>query len=75
METNEYQSIIFAAKQCAFEVLKLCHLLASPCPLFLHKFLSFYCQFEGKRLIINFHWLGFCLKSFYELHMSVNGFM
>ena len=30
---------------------------------------------KKKRLIINFHWLEFCLKSFYELHMSFNVFM
>ena len=42
-------------------------------PLFLNQviLLSFY----EKRLIINFHSLEFCLKSFYELHMSFNGFM
>ena len=39
------------------------------------QFKSFYCHFEEKRLIINFHWLEFCLKSFCELHMSFNGFM
>ena len=31
--------------------------------------------FEEKGLIINFHSLEFCLKSFYELHISFNGFM
>ena len=37
--------------------------------------LVIYCHFEAKRLILNFHRLEFCLKSFYELHMSFNGFM
>ena len=43
-------------------------------PLNLHKFLSFYCHFEETRVIINVHWLEFCLKSFYEFRMSFNGF-
>ena len=37
--------------------------------------LEMFCHFKEKRLIINFYWLEFCLKSFYELHMSFNGFV
>ena len=40
-----------------------------------HVIIFLVCHFKEKRLIINFHWLEFCLKSFYELHVSFNGFM
>ena len=37
--------------------------------MFLHKFYSFYCHFEEKRMIMNFDWLELCLKSFFELQI------